>query len=108
MPNVKQTKDGLMEKSTGRKIESPLDTAEQSSVRFSDSPNDDLLIAHVINIKTDHEYKIYANGKMTGFDSNCICVNRFLKYMLILEKRFRLSDLAGGHLALHRTQSHNV
>ena len=30
MSNIKKTKNGLIEKSTGRKIESPLDTTEQS------------------------------------------------------------------------------
>lgn len=30
MSKIKQTKDGLIEKSTERKIESPLDTTEQS------------------------------------------------------------------------------
>lgn len=30
MPNIKETKDGLVEKSTGRKIVSPLDSCERS------------------------------------------------------------------------------
>lgn len=71
------------------------------NVRFSGAPDDGLLIVHIIDTKSDHEYKIYATGEMTGFPDGCLHLNKFLPLLIrILNDRLpkeRLKQLGLGN-----------
>ena len=59
MSNIKETKDGLVEKSTGRKIKSPLDVEPIKSHTMK-------YVNRIIIILAEHGYVVY---KFTGHDT---------------------------------------